>query len=76
MRPDEVVAGLDLSFARSQGEDSCMCRCPRPGHNPSSLVNNSSLAAGPQFTEVNFVNSLLMSRHIITLILYTYMRVY
>ena len=47
--------GLDLSFAGSQGEYSCMWRCPRPGLNPSGLVNNSSLAAGPQFTEVKIL---------------------
>ena len=45
-------AGLDLSFAGSRGEYNCMWRCPRPGLNPSGLVNNLSLAAGPQFTEV------------------------
>ena len=44
--------GLDLWFAGSQGEYNCMWRCPRPGFNPSGLVNNSSLAAGPQFTEM------------------------
>ena len=27
---------------------------PRPGLNPSGLVNNSSLTAGPQFTEIKF----------------------
>ena len=48
-------AGLDLSFAESRGEYNCMWRCPRPGLNPSGLVNNSSLAAGPQFTEVKIV---------------------
>ena len=48
-------AGLDLSFARSQGEYNCMWRCPRPSFNPSDLVNNSSLAAGPQFTEVKIL---------------------
>ena len=46
---------LDLSFAWSQGEYNCMWRCPRPGLNPSGLVNNSSLAAGPQFTEVKIL---------------------
>ena len=48
-------AGLDLSFAGSQGEYHCMWRCPRPGLNPSGLVNNSSLAAGPQFTEMKIL---------------------
>ena len=48
-------AGLDLSFAGSQGEYHCMWRCPRPGLNPSGLVNNSSLAAGSQFTEVKIL---------------------
>ena len=47
--------GLDLSFAGSQGEYHCMWRCPRPGLNPSGLVNNSSLAAGPQFTEMKIL---------------------
>ena len=28
---------------------------PRPGFNPSGLVNNSSLAAGPQFTEMKIL---------------------
>ena len=46
---------LDLSFAGSQGEYNCMWRCPRPGLNPSGLVNNSSLAASPQFTEVKIL---------------------
>ena len=49
------AAGLDLSFAGSQGEDRCMWRCPRPGLNPSGLVNNSGLAVGPQFTEVKMM---------------------
>ena len=54
---DDPQAGLDLSFAGSQGEYHCIWRCPRPGLNPSGLVNNSSLAAGPQFTEMkNFVS--------------------
>ena len=45
--------GLDLSFSGSQAEYyNSMWRCPRPGLNPSGLVNNSSLAAGPQFTEM------------------------
>ena len=48
-------SGLDLSFAGSQGEYHCMWRCPRPGLNPSGLVNNSSLAAGPQFTEMKIL---------------------
>ena len=48
-------AGLDLSFAGSQGEYHCMWRCPRPGLNPSGLVNISSLAAGPQFTEMKIL---------------------
>ena len=48
-------AGLDLSFAGSQGGYHCMWRCPRPGLNPSGLVNNSSLAAGPQFTEMKIL---------------------
>ena len=47
--------GLDLSFAGSQGEYHCMWRCPRPGLNPSGLVNNSGLAAGPQFTEIKIL---------------------
>ena len=47
--------GLDLSFAGSQGEYICMWRCPRSGLNPSDLVNNSILAAGPQFTEVKIL---------------------
>ena len=47
--------GLDLSFVGSQGEYHCMWRCPRPGLNPSGLVNNSSLAAGPQFTEMKIL---------------------
>ena len=47
--------GLDLSFAGSQGEYHCMWRCPRSGLNPSGLVNNSSLAAGPQFTEMKIL---------------------
>ena len=50
-----VVAGLDLSFAGSQGEYHCMWRCPRPGLNPSGLVKNSSLATGPQFTEMKIL---------------------
>ena len=50
-----LETGLDLSFAGSQGEYHCMWRCPRPGLNPSGLVNNSSLAAGPQFTEVKIL---------------------
>ena len=50
-----IPAGLDLSFAGSQGEYHCMWRCPRPGLNPSGLVNNSSLAAGPQFTEMKIL---------------------
>ena len=44
--------GLDLSFVGSYGEYYCMWSCPRPGLNPSGPVNNESLAAGPQFTEV------------------------
>ena len=48
-------AGLDLSFAGSQEEYHCMWRCPRPGLNPSGLVNNSSLATGPQFTEMKIL---------------------
>ena len=52
---EEPQAGLDLSFAGSQGKYHCMWRCPRPGLNPSGLVNNSSLAAGPQFTEVKIL---------------------
>ena len=52
---DDLWPGLDLSFAGSQGEYHCMWRCPRPGLNPSGLVNNSSLAAGPQFTEVKIL---------------------
>ena len=51
----EIKAGLDLSFAGSHGEYNCMWRCPRPGLNPSGLVNNSILAAGPQFTEVKIL---------------------
>ena len=47
--------GLDLSFAGSQGEYHCMWRCPHPDLNPSGLVNNSSLAAGPQFTEMKIL---------------------
>ena len=53
--PVQSSAGLDLSFAGSQGEYHCMWRCPRPGLNPSGLVNNSSLAAGPQFTEMKIL---------------------
>ena len=49
------LPGLDLLFAGSQGEYHCMWRCPRPGLNPSGLVNNSSLAAGPQFTEMKIL---------------------
>ena len=49
------LPGLDLLFSGSQGEYDCMWRCPRPGLNPSGLVNNSSLAAGPQFTEVKIL---------------------
>ena len=45
-------AGLDLLFVGSQGEYNCTWRCPRPDLNPSGLVNNTSLAVGPQFTEV------------------------
>ena len=52
---DDSSAGLDLSFAGSQGEYHCMWHCPRPGLNPSGLVNNSSLAAGPQFTEMKIL---------------------
>ena len=37
-------SGLDLSFARGQGEYNCMWRCPRPGLNPSGLVNSRSAA--------------------------------
>ena len=48
-------AWLDLSFAGSRGEYNSMWCCPRPGLNPSGLVNNSSLAAGPQFTEVKIL---------------------
>ena len=48
-------AGLDLSLAGSRGEYNCMWRCPRPGLNQSGLVNNSSLAAGPQFTEMKIL---------------------
>ena len=51
----DTRTGLDLSFAGSHGEYNCMWRCPRPGLNPSGLVNNSSLAAGPQFTEVKIL---------------------
>ena len=51
----ELQSGLDLSFAGSQGEYHCMWRCSRPGLNPSGLVNNSSLAAGPQFTEMKIL---------------------
>ena len=51
----KLAPWLDLSFAGSQGEYICMWRCPRPGFNPSGLVNNSSLAAGPQFTEVKIL---------------------
>ena len=51
----DLWTGLDLSFAGSQGDYSCMWRCPRPGLNPSGLVNNSSLTAGPQFTEVKIL---------------------
>ena len=49
------ISGLDLSFAGSQGEYHHMWRCPRPGLNPSGLVNNSSLAAGSQFTEMKIL---------------------
>ena len=51
----DLDPGLDLSFAGSQGEYNCKWRCPRLGLNPSGLVNNSSLAAGPQFTEVKIL---------------------
>ena len=51
----DLPTGLDLSFAGNQGEYHCMWRCPRPGLNPSGLVNNSSLAAGPQFTEMKIL---------------------
>ena len=50
-----LPTGLDLSFTGSQGEYNCMWRCPRPSLNPSGLVNNSSLAAGPQITEVKIL---------------------
>ena len=51
-----------------RGEQGWICRlpgarenitvcgvAPRPGLNPSGLVNNSSLAAGPQFTEMKIL---------------------
>ena len=53
--PSGSVSGLDLSFAGSQGKYNCMWRCPCHGLNPSGLVNNSSLAAGPQFTELKIL---------------------
>ena len=55
MKTLDSLPGLDLLFAGSQGEYNCMWRCPRPSLNPSGLLNNSSLAAGPQFTEVKIL---------------------